>query len=89
LASIWRYLAVEASAAVADRTVQTVRQHCDLLSSQPAMGRLRPDIARDIRASLSAGYLVLYRSTQTEVEIARVLHGSRDIAAAFQDADGD
>ena len=57
----------------------------------PGMGRLRefdrPDLA-DIRSWPVGGfedYLIFYRPVPTGIDVLRVVHGARDIAALFGD----
>lgn len=44
----------------------------------------RPDIAPDLRYYPVGNYLIFYRPTETEIQVARVLHGARDIQAIFR-----
>lgn len=51
----------------------------------PMAGRPREDIAPSLRAVLVQPYAVLYRVTETAIEIVRVLHTRRDFATAFSE----
>jgi toxin ParE1/3/4 len=57
------------------------------LADQPGMGRARPELTEGIRSFPAEGYVLLYRIVQDGIEVARVLHGSRDIDAAFGEHD--
>ncbi len=54
-----------------------------LLLTYPELGRLRPDIAPDLRYFVVQKYLVLYRTLESGVEIVRVVHGARNLADLF------
>jgi plasmid stabilization system protein ParE len=52
----------------------------ELLAERPHIGRLRPDIGRDVRHSvMQRNYLILYRALPDGAQIVRVVHGSRDL----------
>jgi toxin ParE1/3/4 len=57
-----------------------------LLAESPGIGRLRPELAPELRAFPVEAYLVFYRQAPSGIEIVRVLHGARDIEAVFEDA---
>ncbi len=48
------------------------------------MGRARPELPSGLRSFPVGNYLILYRPTDYGVEIVRVVHGSRDIEALFE-----
>jgi hypothetical protein len=48
------------------------------------MGRLRPELAPHLRSFPIGNYVIFYRLTQEGIEVARVLHGARDIDALFR-----
>lgn len=52
-----------------------------LLADMPSLGHIREDLtARPVRFwTIRKRYLVVYRTIETEVEIARVLDGHRDV----------
>ncbi len=53
------------------------------LDTFPKSGTERPDIAKGLRSIAAGKYIILYRLHAADVEIVRVLHGARDLAAAF------
>ena len=65
-----------------------LEQKCAVLAETPLMGAAREDIAPGLRHWVVGQYLVFYRalegSGESGVEIARVLHGARDIGRSFQ-----
>ena len=57
-----------------------VRQRCHLLSQHPLMGESRPGFGVAGCRSISVGlYVIFFRPSASGVEIARILHGSRDL----------
>ena len=56
----------------------------DLLVQQPKAGRMRNDLAPSLRALVEGRYIIFYRELAHGVEIARVLHSSRDIPRLFR-----
>ena len=84
LSDIWRYVARD-SPESASRLVNHMRMVCGTtLASNPFIGRTRSDLAPDLRSFPVGSYLIFYRPIQSGVEIVRVLHGSRDIEALFE-----
>jgi toxin ParE1/3/4 len=64
----------------ARRWVQRIRETCDTLATQPEMGELRSEFGAAGCRSFSVGnYAIFFRPTDTGIEVARVVHGSRDI----------
>lgn len=60
--------------------VDAVRQRCHLLSQHPLMGESRPGFGVAGCRSISVGlYAIFFRPSASGVEIARILHGSRDL----------
>jgi toxin ParE1/3/4 len=81
--SILEYLTNEAGQRVAGRYRQELLRLFALLRDQPELGAPRPKLGRDVRLSVVAPYLVLYRYVGGTATILRVLHGSRNIGAAL------
>lgn len=84
------YLAEEANAELGHRFLVAAHETFTLLASHPEMGwhpRLKhPDLVslRTFRISGFERMVVLYRTLSDGVEILRVIHGSRDIAALLR-----
>jgi toxin ParE1/3/4 len=79
LLEIWDYIA-ESSESTADRLIDEIADKYEALIDFPEMGRSRDEIAYNCR-SLNAGkYLIFYRLIPQGIEIARVIHGSRNLA---------
>ena len=69
----------------ARRVVTRLRDMARLLAGAPALGRRRPELGRDLRSFMADRYVLFYRPLQgaTGIEVARVLHGARDLDAVF------
>ncbi len=59
------------------------------LADFPEGGRLRPEIAPDVRSTLVKPYVIFYRYRQETVHILRILHGSRDLRRIMEEEPGD
>jgi toxin ParE1/3/4 len=82
LIEIWIYIAQDNPEA-ADRVLDDIEQRFHVLADNPLMGRLRPDIAPELRYFTAGKYLILYRTMQDGVQIVRVIHGARDLSHLF------
>jgi len=85
------YFSENAGVEVADRFFAATRSTFDRLVEMPEIGRhpgfLNPQLS-DIRVWQVKGfekYLIFYRILHDEIEILRIIHGSRDIPTIFKD----
>lgn len=85
LFDIWTYLATEASAEVASVQLRTIDQAAVRLTQWPLSGRTRDELVAGVRSIVVGRYVVFYRAFDDRIEIARVLHGSRDIDHIFDE----
>jgi toxin ParE1/3/4 len=85
LEEIWSYVAGDGSPATADRLIDAIIDRFELLAEQPRMGRLRPEFGEGVR-SFAVESCVIYYRLETDVLIARILHGRRDQAAAWSES---
>jgi toxin ParE1/3/4 len=83
LDEIWDYIAQE-SVAAANRLIDMIVETCNRLALQSEMGRLRPELASNLRSFTVGNYVIFYRPTQDGIEVARMLHGARDIEALLR-----
>ena len=81
--SAWFYIAKDRPSA-ADRFVERLRRHFELLAENPLVGEGREDLGDSVRQSTVGNYVVLYRSADGRVQIVRVVHGARDVFAEFR-----
>lgn len=84
LLEIWQYIATE-NLEAADHLLLLFNEKAQVLLKHPEMGRRREELAPAIRSIPFGNYMVFYRLKGDDVEIVRVLHGARDIAAIFDD----
>ncbi|MGE5500331.1 MAG: type II toxin-antitoxin system RelE/ParE family toxin [Ignavibacteriales bacterium] len=75
---IWRWIAND-SIRAADRLVNRFEEVAHLLAQRPEMGRSRDELAHGLRSFAVGSYLLFYRPIREGIEVARVLHGRRDI----------
>jgi len=81
---IWAYIA-QGNIAAADRFIDTLKASHKTLAEFPGIGRLHPELGKDIRLFPVDKYVLIYRELPDRVELLRVLHGARDIPALFED----
>jgi toxin ParE1/3/4 len=82
LLAAWNFLAqdnFDAADALMDRVAAIARK----LAEWPELGQARPELAQDLRSFPADTHMVYYRVRADSVEIARVLHGRRDVDAIF------
>jgi len=70
---------LEHSEPAADRFTAELDAACQLLTSQPRMGRDRSDLAPDVRSVVVGKYIVFFRVSDSAIEVLRVIHGARNI----------
>jgi len=79
---IWAYIA-EDNPAAADGLLDRFDDMFRTLTEQPHLGKTVPQLAPNLRFLPIGTYLVFYRPLEDGVEIARILHGARDVTAEF------
>jgi toxin ParE1/3/4 len=79
---IWDFIA-EDSMADADHWVDRLDEKLRLWSTQPLIGRIRPELAPEIRSMPFGRYVVFFLPLQDGIDVVRVLHSSRDTDAEF------
>ncbi len=82
LVEIWLYIAAD-SPATADKFIDYLYEQCEHLRSTPEIGRKRDELFPNVRCLPVKRYLVFYRVTNRNIEIARILSGYRDIETLF------
>lgn len=71
------------SASAARRVVRELRARMLLLAERPGLGRRHEFLSQqDLRVAVVYSYLIVFRPDRRLLEIARVLHGARDIEQA-------
>ncbi len=82
LDEIWLHIARD-NIGAADRLIDAISARCNSLADFPDLGPARPDIAPDARMLTIDNYIVLYRHDRDDIEIVRVTHGARRLAALW------
>ncbi len=83
LTDIWMFVARDDEKA-ADHLLDEIHDKCRLLAATPKAGRERPELAPSIRSFAVGSHVIFYRESSNGIEVARVLHGRRDLAPLFQ-----
>jgi toxin ParE1/3/4 len=71
--------------AAAERYATAFSEKGQALARFPEMGRLRPEIAPNLRSTLVHPYVLFYRVEGETVQIVRILHGKRDLRRIVQE----
>jgi toxin ParE1/3/4 len=82
LDDVWSYIAQDDPEA-ADQFMRFLVSRFPLLASMPEMGRKREELAARLRSFPVGNYVIFYRPIEQGIEIARVLHGARDLPPLF------
>lgn len=80
LEEIWVYVA-QRNFDAADTLIDLLGATIVRLGEWPEMGRARPELEPGLRSFPVDSYVVYYRATDRQVEVARVLHARRDVDA--------
>jgi len=74
----------------ADRLYHSIKERALLLTEYPRLGQRRPELAPQARVLVCGAYLILYETHPDtdegdidEVELVRVVHGSRDMSRVY------
>jgi plasmid stabilization system protein ParE len=85
LESIWDYIAAD-SVDAADRWIGKLFDAFDALAITPRMGHKREDLtAHPVLFWPVGSYLIIYRASNSPIEIVAVTRGSRDIPASLRE----
>ena len=82
LADIFGYVA-EHNITAADALVRMIAATCNAVADSVLIGRARPDLPGSLRSFPKENYVIYYRIVSGGIEVARVLHGARDIRRLF------
>ena len=83
LEALWLAVARNQDSDTADRWLDSVHQRCAGLLTSPEAGPRRDELLPGLRSLAVRPWVVFYRVTSDAVEIVRILHGRRDMAAAL------
>jgi antitoxin ParD1/3/4/toxin ParE1/3/4 len=80
LVEIWRYLKKKANVEIAERVERAIREKIVFLASMPGAGHWRRDLTDEpVRFFAVYSYLIVYRPETKPLQVAAILHGSRDV----------
>jgi len=71
------------SAAVQE--LRRLREKFSILEENPLLGELRQELPRSPRSFTAGNYVILYQQAINGIEIARVVHASRDIGTILRE----
>ena len=80
---IWDYIAQDNPSAAA-RFTASLKEQFSILAHQPRIGRSCDELRPNLYRFPVGNYVIFYRIGRSHIEIARVLHGARDLEALFQ-----
>ncbi len=64
----------------ARKLVQRLRKTCNSLATQPDLGEIRDEFGVSGCRTFSVGnYVIFFRRAKNGVEVARIVHGNRDL----------
>ncbi|MBI5119886.1 MAG: type II toxin-antitoxin system RelE/ParE family toxin [Rhodospirillales bacterium] len=82
LAEIGRYIGRD-NKREAELFVNRIKDKCWEISAAPEIGRLREGFGENIRSFPFGNYLIFYQPGKSGIVVVRVLHGARNLPAAF------
>lgn len=68
----------------ADRQIEAFFHTIETIASQPLIGELHNDLLPELRTFSVGNFVICYAITGDHIDVARVLHGARDIAAILR-----
>jgi toxin ParE1/3/4 len=83
---IWDFIADD-SEERADSFIDTLDGKLQALAQNPKLGRHRDELAKGMRSFPVGRYVIFYLALADGIEVARVLHGARDLAPLFRRED--
>lgn len=86
VADIWLYLR-DRSPGAADRFLEDLDAVLQTLATNPYLGRVRPELADQLRSFVVGAYVAYYLPLEDGIELVRVLHASRDVRSEFDQGD--
>lgn len=88
---IWDYIDANSGEERANAQVYQIERTLQTLAEYPNMGRSRSELLPNLRSHPVGRYVIYYFPLHDGIRVARILHGSRDIPAMFEQetADGD
>lgn len=82
LIAIWRYVAIDNSAA-ATRLLEKIDRRIESLARFPSLGNRQPEFGDNTRRIIEGNYLIFYDVLPDAVHVLRVFHGARKLDRLF------
>ena len=82
LYAAWSYIA-QNNPTAADKWSDAMGERYAMLAQHPHLGSPRPLLKKGVRCLPVGSYVVFYHEVKTGIEIIRILHSARDLAAIF------
>jgi plasmid stabilization system protein ParE len=80
LADIWWYVKESSSEETADRVETAILKKIEFLAEFPGAGHSRKDLTdKAVKFFSVYSYLIVYRSNESPLQIAAILHGRRNV----------
>jgi toxin ParE1/3/4 len=83
LREIWRYYVRVGSPEIADRLLRDIARASERIRLRPLAWRERYDVMPGLRSILVPPYVLFYRVKADTIEVVRVVHQRRNLAALF------
>lgn len=88
MARIWLWIATATGVTMADTIADRLERRIAMLADNPHLGPARPEVGEGARHLVCERWLALYRVSQEEVQVVRVVDGAQDLRnVAFSEDD--
>ncbi len=74
----------ELDPSAAHHFLDLLERACEMLATQPEIGRLRRELGENMRSWPIGSYLIFYTPSPAGIDVARVIYGGRDLPQAFR-----
>jgi len=88
LLDIWTYYARVASLEIADNLLREIDRVGEAIAKNPLLSRDRTELMAGLRSVVVRPHVMFFVVRNNAIEIARVLHGRRDLPAMFSPEEG-
>lgn len=78
LLGAWLQIADDRGVDAADAYIEKIRDLCELIASQPGMGKDRPEIDEKVQSFPVDSYVIYYEAHKFVIRILRVWHAAQD-----------
>lgn len=64
--------------------VDRIKKRCQDAANHPAIGHKRNELQPGLRSLAEGDYIIFYRSIDGDIEIAKIVHGKRNLEKLFK-----